>query len=82
MKPSAGLEAALTGAVIRKVTLRRKNLRIPFPTWRKRWRARTIESIERRAKYLLFMLDSDDVLIAHLGMTGRFSVEAKPAEIL
>lgn len=73
-----GLEGALKGAVIRKVTLRRKDLRIPFPAGlAKALAGRRIESIARRAKYLLFRFDSDDVLVVHLGMSGRFSVEAK-----
>jgi formamidopyrimidine-DNA glycosylase len=41
----------------------------------------TIQTIARRAKYLLFQLDNDQVLLAHLGMTGRFSVvPSKPPE--
>lgn len=74
-----GLEAALKGATIRKVTLKRKDLRVPFPkNFAQTLSGRTIKTIGRRAKYLLVYLDSDDVLIAHLGMTGRFSVEPKP----
>src|ERR1700679_776196 len=70
-----GLEAALKGATIRKVTLRRKDLRMPFPKGMAETLAgRAIQSIGRRAKYLLFTLDSDDILIAHLGMSGRFSI--------
>ncbi len=74
-----GLEAALVGATINKVTLRRADLRIPFPSdLAKRIEGRRIKAIRRRAKYLLFDFDSKDVLIAHLGMTGRFSVSARP----
>jgi len=73
-----GLEAALKGAVIKNVTLRRKDLRVPFPKgFAETLAGRRIQKIERRAKYLLFRFDSDDVLIAHLGMSGRFSVEKK-----
>lgn len=71
-----GLEMTLKGAVIHKVTLRRKDLRIPFPKGlTETLESRQITGIGRRAKYLLFALDSDDTLIAHLGMSGRFSVE-------
>lgn len=71
-----GLETALKHATIRKVTLRRKDLRIPFPNNMKgALEGRNIQSVRRRAKYLLLDFDSDDVLIVHLGMTGRFSVE-------
>lgn len=70
-----GLETALKGAVICKVTLKRKDLRVPFPkNMGKALAGRKITGIKRRAKYLLFYLDSDDVLIAHLGMSGRFFI--------
>jgi len=32
---------------------------------------RTLESVERRGKYLLLKLDGGDVLVAHLGMSGQ-----------
>lgn len=35
----------------------------------------SILSVDRRGKYLLFALDDDHELVAHLGMTGAFSVE-------
>ena len=73
-----GLETALQGATIARVELRRKNLRIPFPVrMAQRLEGKAIRSISRRAKYLLFDIEGGDVLIAHLGMTGRFSVEPK-----
>jgi formamidopyrimidine-DNA glycosylase len=70
-----GLEGSVLGATIKKVTLRRENLRTAFPPgFAKSLAGRKITAISRRAKYLLFYLDADMVLIAHLGMTGRFSV--------
>lgn len=70
-----GLENALHGAVIENVQLRRKDLRTAFPkNFARTLTGRRIRSIERRAKYLLFRLDSDDVMIAHLGMSGRFLI--------
>ena len=69
-----GLEMVLKGQVIRKVTLRRKDLRIPFPAdLPRRLAGQKILAIRRRAKYLLFDLVGGDVLIAHLGMSGRFT---------
>ncbi|NBO18412.1 MAG: bifunctional DNA-formamidopyrimidine glycosylase/DNA-(apurinic or apyrimidinic site) lyase [Proteobacteria bacterium] len=71
-----GLARALEGATIAQVTLRRADLRQPFPPHlAAALRGSTISRVSRRAKYLLFSFDSDDVLIAHLGMTGRFSVQ-------
>lgn len=36
---------------------------------------RTVESVGRRGKFLLFELDDAFVMVAHLGMSGRFSVD-------
>lgn len=70
-----GLDNALRGAVIKNVQLRRKDLRSAFPKgFASALTGRTIRSVERRAKYLLFRLDSEAVVIAHLGMTGRFLI--------
>jgi formamidopyrimidine-DNA glycosylase len=78
-----GLEASLKGAVIKKLEVRRGDLRIPFPKdLAKKLAGRTIIAIERRAKYLLFYFDSEDVLIVHLGMTGNFSIESELPQTL
>ena len=70
-----GLDTALGGAVIEHVLLRRKDLRTPFPKgFAAALEGRTIKNVERRAKYLLFKLDSGTVVIAHLGMSGRFLI--------
>jgi len=74
-----GLKAALDGAVIAEVTLRRKNLRIPFPEdFTQRLEGKAITGIRRRAKYLLFDIAGEDVMIAHLGMSGHFTVASNP----
>lgn len=42
---------------------------------------KTVKDLRRRGKYLLFYLDSKDVLVIHLGMTGKLlfrSLEALP----
>jgi len=72
-----GLEPAMVGARIEKVEVRRKDIRFPFPPrFRERLTGRRIAVLARRAKYLLFLLDSGETLIAHLGMSGSFRVEA------
>ncbi|MDP7003909.1 MAG: bifunctional DNA-formamidopyrimidine glycosylase/DNA-(apurinic or apyrimidinic site) lyase, partial [Candidatus Thalassarchaeaceae archaeon] len=37
-------------------------------------RGRLVESVERRAKYLLIRLDGDTTWMCHLGMTGRWTL--------
>ena len=71
-----GLERVMVGARIDKVELRRADIRFPFPPgFAVRLSGRQILGLGRRAKYLLFQLDSDETLIAHLGMSGSFRIE-------
>ncbi|MBS7697071.1 MULTISPECIES: bifunctional DNA-formamidopyrimidine glycosylase/DNA-(apurinic or apyrimidinic site) lyase [unclassified Chelatococcus] len=73
-----GLEPAMVGVVITSVEQRRPNLRFPFPEhFPDRLRGQSVLGLGRRAKYLLADLSSGDVLIMHLGMSGRFLIEAK-----
>jgi formamidopyrimidine-DNA glycosylase len=69
------LERMLVGQTLARIDLRRADLRFPFPEhFAERLTGRVITGVKRRAKYLQVMLDSRDVLIVHLGMTGRFIV--------
>ncbi|KQP28909.1 5-hydroxymethyluracil DNA glycosylase [Methylobacterium sp. Leaf469] len=70
-----GLAPAMVGARFARVTLRRPNLRFPFPeSFVERLEGRTVLALDRRAKYLVAGLDSGESLILHLGMSGRFDV--------
>ena len=69
-----GLSECLAGRRIVHVTQRRPDLRIPFPdAFAPRIEGSRVRSVGRRAKYLLIELDNGSTLIAHLGMSGRFS---------
>ena len=71
-----GLEPVMLGHRIDRVDLRRPNLRFPFPAgFAERVAGQEVVAVGRRAKYLLADLSGGDVLIMHLGMTGRFRVE-------
>jgi formamidopyrimidine-DNA glycosylase len=66
----------MEGATIASVTLARPDLRFPLPhDFAGQVTGRTIQSVGRRAKYLLIELDPDPVIITHLGMTGSFRIE-------
>jgi formamidopyrimidine-DNA glycosylase len=70
-----GLTPVMAGARVLRVEQRRADLRFPLPKrLPERLTGRRIVRLSRRAKYILFHLDSDEVLIAHLGMTGRFTI--------
>ena len=54
-----GLAPAMEGGRIVELKLNRPDLRFPFPeSFRDRLLGRTVVSITRRAKYLLFHLDA------------------------
>jgi formamidopyrimidine-DNA glycosylase len=72
-----GLQPALEGARLSRVETRRPDLRFPLPEdFVQRLTGATVTRLDRRAKYLLGHLDRGDTLVMHLGMTGRFEVEA------
>jgi formamidopyrimidine-DNA glycosylase len=70
------LEPILVGNAFARVEQRRPDLRFPLPKrFGARLSGRRIEGLDRRAKYLLAKLDDGEVLVMHLGMTGRFSID-------
>ena len=75
-----GLRGPLVGRRLVHVEARRPDLRTKLPDgFAERLTGRTVTAIERRAKYILMRLDNETVLIAHLGMSGRFLVtEGRP----
>lgn len=74
-----GLIPYLEGARLTRARLHRADLRWPFPDrFAQRLEGATVLRLERRAKYLLAHLDTQSVWVTHLGMTGRFRVDAAP----
>jgi formamidopyrimidine-DNA glycosylase len=70
-----GLQPVMEGARIVRAEARRKDLRFPFQKdFVARLTGRTVTGLGRRAKYLMADLDSGDVLLMHLGMSGSFRV--------
>ena len=70
-----GLEQAMVGRTFTDVILRRENLRFPFPeNLVATLIGRRVDSIRRRAKYLLIDLDDGHVILSHLGMSGRYTL--------
>lgn len=67
-----GLKPHLEGRVLASATVRRDAIRSPIPPdFAKRVAGRRILSVERRAKYVWIRLEGGDVVIVHLGMSGR-----------
>ncbi|MBZ7924143.1 bifunctional DNA-formamidopyrimidine glycosylase/DNA-(apurinic or apyrimidinic site) lyase [Ensifer adhaerens] len=75
-----GLAPTMEGALLVNAELRRPDLRFPFPeNFSATVAGQRIVSLSRRAKYLMIDLEAGDVIIAHLGMSGSFRIEAGPA---
>ena len=67
-----GLALKMNGRRIIRAELRRPDLRRPFPAaLAARLQGARIGEIGRRGKYLLIELDTDGLLLLHLGMSGR-----------
>lgn len=78
-----GLAPALEGRRLVRVEQRRANLRRPFPeNFVSRLEGRRVERLARRAKYILGYLDDRAVLLIHLGMSGRMTIEDNRPEEL
>lgn len=70
-----GLRGPMEGRKLTRVVQRRPNLRFPFPDrFAERLTGRTILRINRRAKFIQVLLDDDNVLLIHLGMSGRMTI--------
>lgn len=77
-----GAATHLPGRRLRSLTLRRPDLRWPMPAAALQdLVGRTCRAIDRRSKYLLLHFDGEGqpVALVHLGMTGRFLIEASTA---
>lgn len=73
-----GLEPILLGQTIKRVDLRRGDLRRPFSfAFDKRLTGRRIVKLDRRAKYIIAELDDGNWLVMHLGMSGSFRIECR-----
>ena len=78
-----GLLPVMKSRRIARVEARRPDLRVPIPRDLKaRLEGRRVADIGRRAKYLLIELDSGDVCVVHLGMSGRLFIEKDHARPL
>lgn len=71
-----GLEPVLSGRRIVELEQRRPDLRFPLPErFAERIAGRRIETLTRRAKYLIATIEGGEALIMHLGMSGRYLIE-------
>jgi formamidopyrimidine-DNA glycosylase len=76
-----GLSPLMIGQRIARVTLRRPDLRRPFPVdLGQRLTGATVTMLSRRAKYGVISTDRGDHMIFHLGMSGRWRTDVGEPE--
>ena len=74
-----GLTPVMEGFVFDRVQLNRPGLRFPFgDDFIDRIQGQTLNTLTRRAKFLQAELSSGERLFMHLGMSGRFTIDANP----
>jgi formamidopyrimidine-DNA glycosylase len=69
-----GIAPALKGGRIREVLVRNPSLRWPVPDAVQAAAGQRVSHCRRRAKYLLFELESGSGLLMHLGMSGSMRI--------
>ncbi|MBA4274098.1 MAG: DNA-formamidopyrimidine glycosylase [Alphaproteobacteria bacterium] len=70
-----GLEPVMKSAIIKHVHLFRRDLRQPVPEgFEDALIGKRILSLRRRAKYILIDLEKGPTILAHLGMSGTFTI--------
>lgn len=70
-----GLAPAMEGRVILRAVQNRPDLRFPLPPkFAERLTGQRVERLRRRSKYILADLSGGEVLLIHLGMSGRMLV--------
>ena len=72
-----GLSPVMEGRRVLRLEVNRADLRFPFPDrFKQRVEGATITRMGRRAKFLVTELSTNEALIMHLGMSGRFTVNS------
>lgn len=70
-----GLEPVMKGKIITKVTVNRRDLRMPLPkNFEKAVAGQKVKALRRRAKYMLIDLANGKSILVHLGMSGSMRV--------
>ncbi len=79
-----GLRPVMEGRRIVRVEVNRPDLRVPFPPdLVDRVEGRQVARVDRRAKYIQVHIDGGDVMLMHLGMSGRLYIDtARPNMLL
>ncbi|MFT5703663.1 MAG: formamidopyrimidine-DNA glycosylase [Rickettsiales bacterium] len=77
-----GIKQRIIGKKIDLVQTSNKRLRLPFPENLIDLEGKEIISVARRARYILIEISSNDILLIHLGMSGKLLFHQEFPEIL
>jgi formamidopyrimidine-DNA glycosylase len=75
-----GTAPLISGKQVTACVVRRRDLRVPVPEdFEARCVGRTVESVERRGKYMLWRLEGGETAALHFGMSGRLVLSERDA---
>ena len=78
-----GLTPVWEGRILAAIAVQRGDLRHPLPTdFAAHLHGRTMQRLGRRGKYLQVFLNDGQVLLGHLGMSGRMTIHREAAPVL
>ncbi|MFT6077869.1 MAG: formamidopyrimidine-DNA glycosylase [Myxococcota bacterium] len=66
-----GIEQNIISKKVESIYTSNKNLRLPFPRDILDLEGKEIESVARRARYILIKISDQKILLVHLGMSGK-----------
>lgn len=75
-----GMAKVINHQKIASIEMLSKQLRLPIPTTLTTFGGETITTLRRRAKYIIIPTTSKRVMIVHLGMTGRVTINPDQRE--
>lgn len=75
-----GIEPHISGQVMRKIVVRRRDLRLPVSADLEELAGARVAWVARRSKYLLLETDRADTMLIHLGMSGSLRIVRPEAE--
>lgn len=76
-----GLRDNIIGKNISSVNISNKNLRLPFPVNINSITNKNIKLVTRRARYILIHLNSNQIILIHLGMSGKLIYQEQKRKI-
>jgi formamidopyrimidine-DNA glycosylase len=70
-----GIKNYINGAKILNIKIINKKLRIEIPKYIEKLSGTQIQQVRRKAKYILIELNNNKIIVVHLGMSGKLTID-------